>query len=305
MTRNEATKLLDFWYDRQKNCQDVIFEFCGWWSKADKEVKPPVGWVREFAVMSTQTQKMAGKQTTRASTRGKSNSRAVAQSTGSDDEDDRVQSRKIMKAATQTANGDRNAGKKHQMSTSRVVSEAPDALIHRSSLSEGTLGDDMPVTGMRKAQMNMKKRIDRKSRNGRGEHLQTLSRATHPDVDDDGITEQSVSQAPDATADQRRKVGPASRPAGKLRAQRGERSSLDEAPNSEQNPGGRIKQGSKHSSNVHPEERPRVESHKRTRLAEDVLDDSPTKRTRSHATDVPQKRAKKPNSRYTNNFVRY
>ncbi|KAG2047806.1 hypothetical protein BDR06DRAFT_1013542 [Suillus hirtellus] len=202
MTRNEATKLLDFWYDHQKNCQDVIFEFCGWWSNADKEVKPPVGWVGEFAVMSTQTQKTAGKQTTRALTRGKSNSQAVAQSTGSDDEDDRVQSRKIMKAATQTANGDRNARKKHWMSTSWVVSEAPDALIHRSSLSEGTSGDDMPVTGMRKVQINMKKWIDRKSRNSRGEHPQTLSRATHLDVGDDGITKQSASQAPDATADQ-------------------------------------------------------------------------------------------------------
>ncbi|KAG1841158.1 hypothetical protein C8R48DRAFT_781461 [Suillus tomentosus] len=231
---------------------------------------------------------------TRASTRGKSNSWAVAQSTGSDDEDDQVQSRKITKAATRTANGDRNAGKKHRMSTSRVI-----------VFVEGTSGNDMPVTGMRKAQMNMKKWIDRKSRNSHGEHPQTSSRATHLDVGDDGITKQSASRAPDATADQRRKVGPASRPAGKLRAQRGERSNLDEAPNSEQNPGGQIKQGSKHSSNVHPKERPQVESRKRKHLAEDVLDDSPAKCTRSHTTDVPQKRSKKPNSRYTNNFVRY
>ncbi|KAG2048897.1 hypothetical protein BDR06DRAFT_1012549 [Suillus hirtellus] len=202
MTQNEANELLDFWYDYQKNCQDVIFKFCGWWSKADKEVKPPVGWVREFAVMSTQTQKTAGQQMTRASTRGKSNSWAVVQSTGSDDEDDRVQSRKITKAATQTANGDRNARKKCWMSTSQVVSEAPDALIHRLSLLEGTSGNDMPVTGMRKAQMNMKKQIDRKSRNSHGEHPQTSSWATHLDVGDDGITEQSAFRAPDATADQ-------------------------------------------------------------------------------------------------------
>ena len=42
MNRDEATELLDFWFDRQQNCWDVTFEFYGWWSKADKEVKPPV-----------------------------------------------------------------------------------------------------------------------------------------------------------------------------------------------------------------------------------------------------------------------
>ncbi|KAG1849739.1 hypothetical protein F4604DRAFT_1934766 [Suillus subluteus] len=42
MNRNEATELLDFWYNRQQTCQDITFEFYGWWSKADKEVKPPV-----------------------------------------------------------------------------------------------------------------------------------------------------------------------------------------------------------------------------------------------------------------------
>ncbi|KAG1849003.1 hypothetical protein F4604DRAFT_1687540 [Suillus subluteus] len=43
MNRNEATKLLDFWYNRQQTCRDITFEFYSWWSKADKEVKPPVG----------------------------------------------------------------------------------------------------------------------------------------------------------------------------------------------------------------------------------------------------------------------
>ncbi|KAG2746279.1 hypothetical protein P692DRAFT_20876387 [Suillus brevipes Sb2] len=40
MNRHEATELLDFWYDRQQTGRDVIFEFYGWWSKADNEVKP-------------------------------------------------------------------------------------------------------------------------------------------------------------------------------------------------------------------------------------------------------------------------
>ncbi|KAG2748120.1 hypothetical protein P692DRAFT_20735432, partial [Suillus brevipes Sb2] len=40
MNRHKATELLDFWYNRQQNSQDVVFEFYGWWSKADKEVKP-------------------------------------------------------------------------------------------------------------------------------------------------------------------------------------------------------------------------------------------------------------------------
>ncbi|KAG2743410.1 hypothetical protein P692DRAFT_20878599 [Suillus brevipes Sb2] len=42
MNRNEATEHLDFWYNRQQNSWDVVFEFYGWWSKADKEVKPSV-----------------------------------------------------------------------------------------------------------------------------------------------------------------------------------------------------------------------------------------------------------------------
>ncbi|KAG2743339.1 hypothetical protein P692DRAFT_20681146, partial [Suillus brevipes Sb2] len=33
MNRDEATELLDFWFDRQQNCRDVTFEFYGWWSK--------------------------------------------------------------------------------------------------------------------------------------------------------------------------------------------------------------------------------------------------------------------------------
>ncbi|KAG1812328.1 hypothetical protein EV424DRAFT_1542185 [Suillus variegatus] len=44
MTRHKATKLLEFWYDRQENCQDAVFEFHGWWNKAEKEVRPPVRW---------------------------------------------------------------------------------------------------------------------------------------------------------------------------------------------------------------------------------------------------------------------
>ncbi|KAG1777148.1 hypothetical protein EV702DRAFT_1045540 [Suillus placidus] len=42
MNRDEATKLLDFWYNRQESCQNVVFKFYRWWSKADKEVKLPV-----------------------------------------------------------------------------------------------------------------------------------------------------------------------------------------------------------------------------------------------------------------------
>ncbi|KAG2742514.1 hypothetical protein P692DRAFT_20879206 [Suillus brevipes Sb2] len=42
MNRHKATELLDFWYDRQQIGQDVIFEFYGWWSKANNEVKPHV-----------------------------------------------------------------------------------------------------------------------------------------------------------------------------------------------------------------------------------------------------------------------
>ncbi|KAG2744276.1 hypothetical protein P692DRAFT_20677845, partial [Suillus brevipes Sb2] len=30
MNRDEATELLDFWFDRQQNCRDVTFEFYGW-----------------------------------------------------------------------------------------------------------------------------------------------------------------------------------------------------------------------------------------------------------------------------------
>ncbi|KIK33288.1 hypothetical protein CY34DRAFT_99860, partial [Suillus luteus UH-Slu-Lm8-n1] len=30
MNRHEATELLDFWYNSQKNCRDAVFEFYGW-----------------------------------------------------------------------------------------------------------------------------------------------------------------------------------------------------------------------------------------------------------------------------------
>lgn len=221
-----------------------------------------------------------------------------------------------------------------------------------SSLSEETLGHEIPVTGRRKVPMNMKKQISRKrdvssllrvsqedienasddqpnvtpplpiSRatctgiSPNSPHSESINRqiltswaARRPDLcNDTDIAEQSASRAPHATMDMPRRVGPAFRPAGKLRAQQSEQLDLGKEPHSKHKLGegcGGIKRGPKHLSDVSPKEIPQVELCTRKCPTEDELDDSPAKRTRSHITNVPTKRSKKPNSRYANNFVWY
>ncbi|KAG1740977.1 hypothetical protein EDB19DRAFT_2038989 [Suillus lakei] len=72
MNWEEATELLDFWYDRQENCWDVTFEFYGWWSKADKEVKPLVEKMAEEEGGGQGKKNPGGKAKIGASTRQKS-----------------------------------------------------------------------------------------------------------------------------------------------------------------------------------------------------------------------------------------
>ncbi|KAG0692324.1 hypothetical protein DFH29DRAFT_882653 [Suillus ampliporus] len=88
MNQEETTELLDFWYNQQENCRDVTFEFYGWWSKSDKEVKPPVRMQKEAKPEDGRGKRNpGGKGRTGTSSRRKSVVRAVDPSESSNDKD--------------------------------------------------------------------------------------------------------------------------------------------------------------------------------------------------------------------------
>ncbi|KAG2108742.1 uncharacterized protein F5147DRAFT_652729 [Suillus discolor] len=111
-----------------------------------------------------------------------------------------------------------------------------------------------------------------------------------------GMPEPSASQAPLTPLDNPRRVGPASRPANYADKEAASKYSANEL-----DCGG--KHGPKDGLEQPKEKGIQLKTKGHKCPAEDVLQDSPTKHTRSKAVDLPPKRSKKPNSRYAANFI--
>ncbi|KAG1883062.1 hypothetical protein F4604DRAFT_1677979 [Suillus subluteus] len=141
MNRNEATELLDFWYNRQQTCQDITFEFYGWWSKADKEVKPPVrsmSWLEDDKPGDGKRQKKLGGKGKTRKRPGQKSTAMVDDSSHSSEEDDVLTHRQKLLKKT---------AKKPHKSRSRVYSEESSDGFSAPDSSDKSSDDEMPTTG--------------------------------------------------------------------------------------------------------------------------------------------------------------
>ncbi|KAG1720699.1 hypothetical protein EDB19DRAFT_1835836 [Suillus lakei] len=246
MNQEEATELLDFWYDRQENCQDVMFEFYSWWSKADKEVKPLVGKMAEEEGGGQGKKNLGGKAKTGASTRQKSGVR-VADPSDSLDSEDRHPAKKAKPAKGNKAKTTKGIqAKKTSRSKYQVASDDSGDDSYGRDSSDEFLDDERP-TG-RKGKESIQPKTNRLGKKGVPPELKKAK-----EVD----SEHSAYEEPDD--DNARKA-------------------IDK-PNQTRPNGKKC-------------------------AAEDPLDESPAKRTRSKMVDVLLKRSKRLNSKYASNFVR-
>ncbi|KAG2341411.1 hypothetical protein BDR05DRAFT_949740 [Suillus weaverae] len=245
MNRHEATELLDFWYDRQQIGQDVIFEFYGWWSKADQEVKPPVKLISlsEVDDQAGMLHKgnLGGKGKTGTMTRRKSMVWMVNSDSSGDEDDDQVpKGKSAYKPAVPKTKGMPKLTKQHPKSKSRVNPEGSEDEFNALDSSEESSDGDIPAVGK------------------------------------GSVKKMHLRKQPVAPM----QADPFKQTAGEPK--RGKERGIEVAL-----------QGS-------PEKRVWVEVNRKKRSAEDPLEGSLAKWTRSKTTDVPLKRSKKPNSRYTN-----
>ncbi|KAG2337827.1 hypothetical protein BDR05DRAFT_1004702 [Suillus weaverae] len=289
MNRHEATELLDFWYDRQQIGRDVVFEFYGWWSKADQEVKPLVKLISPSEVDDQSTVWMVN-----------------SDSSGNEDNDQVPKEKSAYKPAVPKTKGMPKLTKQHPKSKSRVNPEGSEDEFNAPDSSEESSNGDIPAvdkgnvkkTHLRKqpvAPMQVNPALPR-----RPSVVQpaAASRVGNPTNTADGTKtaeEPSASRAPPTPLDKPHRVGPASHPGGALHSKQADPSKQT---------AGEPKCGKEHGIEValqgSPEKRVWVEMNRKKHSAKDPLEGSPAKHTRSKTMDVPPKRSKKPNSRYTN-----
>ncbi|KAG0701031.1 hypothetical protein DFH29DRAFT_1000625 [Suillus ampliporus] len=316
MNREEATELLDFWYNRQENCRDVTFEFYRLVEQIRQGSKTSRPGCRKKL-----NRKMDGGKGIRGervepgtSSRRKSVVRAVDPSESSDDED---------RHTARTAKPANVVDSEDSRDEFNLSDESSD-----DHLSSPKMGKE-PIK--HKARRNGKKDPPPKTRNvpevtSNEDHVGESRpvKKTQPSAEPVATSiapvavnmakgtetreEPSASRAPPTPLDKPRRVGPASRVSGALRRRPGDhsRKAVDN-PAPEQTLGERS-QGKKRGPEVglqcSPNKRPWVEPNEKKRPAEDPLEGSPAKHTRSKTTDVLPKRSKKPNSTYAANFVR-
>ncbi|KAG2345165.1 hypothetical protein BDR05DRAFT_998761 [Suillus weaverae] len=293
MNRHEATELLDFWYDRQWIGQDVIFEFYGWCSKADQEVKLPVKLISPSKVDDQagvlQKGNSGGKGKTGIRTRRKSTVRMVNSDSSGDEDDDQVPKEKsAYKPAVPKTKGMPKLTKQHPKSKSWVNPEGSEDEFNAPDSSEESSDGDIPAVG----KGNVKKTHFRKQpvaptqvnpalpRRPSAGQPAAASRVGDPTNTTDGTKtaeEPSASRAPPTPLDKPCRSAKQTAGEPKCGKERGIEVAL---------------QGS-------PEKRVWVETNRKKRSAEDPLEGSPAKWTRSKTTHVPPKRLKKPNSQYT------
>ncbi|KAG1721904.1 uncharacterized protein EDB91DRAFT_1256309 [Suillus paluster] len=304
MNREEAIELLDFWYNRQENIRDVTFEFYGWWSKADKEVKPPVAEAEADTPVDGQAEENpGGKAKTRVSARRKSVFWAIVPSDSSDDDED-GRPTKTAKPARQ------QAAKTTHWPKTRVEPADSGDKFHQPDSPDESSDEERPATRKGKEPVKQKAKRPRKEvaeTRGEDEALEVESRPvmktharkqgtapnnrlvapTAPQKPSPTTDELSASRGVPTPLDRPRRVGPAFQPGG----------ALQHKPSRVQKDGPAVILQC--STKKHKLGGP----HGKKRAAEDELEGSPAKRTCSKTTDVLPKRSKKPNSRYATNFM--
>ncbi|KAG1743974.1 uncharacterized protein EDB91DRAFT_1246858 [Suillus paluster] len=171
MNWEEATELLDFWYNPQENIRDVTFEFYGWWTKADKEVKPPIAEAEADAPVDGQAEENpGGKAKTRVSARRKSVFRAIIPSDSSDDDED-GRPTKTAKPARQQA-----AKTTHQPKTWVDPADSGDK-FHQPDLLDESSDEERPAT------RKCKEPVKQKAKRPRKEVAETRGEDEAPEVE--------------------------------------------------------------------------------------------------------------------------
>ena len=295
MNRHEATELLDFWYDRQQTGRDVVFEFYGWWSKADNEVQPHASLadVRESVPTAGNA---GGDGETTKKTKRKTAVRVVIPSdhtSDSDEDDDRpraLPAKSAEKQAVWNIKGLSRPAKQQPKSTSRVAGDDSEDEFNAPDSSEAPSEEDMSDAG--KNTLTRKQTAVPPKKKPAHPTKPSAGRVQSNAPDKMATTEDpSASRAPPTPIEKPRRVGPASRMAG---------ASQQVAEVKLQGK----KRGREAALEGLPEKRVRTEVKTKKRAAEGRLEESPAKRTRSKTAEVPPKRSKKPNSRYAGNFVK-
>ncbi|KAG1882116.1 hypothetical protein F4604DRAFT_1678550 [Suillus subluteus] len=245
MNQNEATKLLYFWYDRQQTCWDITFEFYGWWSKADKEVTPPV---RQMSLF--EDDKPADDQQGKTGKRTGQNPTAMVDDTLDSSDEDSVL-----------------APKKHWNSKSWASSEESTDQINMPDSSDKSSDDEMPA--IRKGKHLVKDKTTRlvkiiappKNREPATSFQAKLAKnmAKAAEIPQ----EPSASRVPPTPLDKPRKVGSASRPGSALRSNPGDHSNVVELSSSQEStrhPSLGKRHGAKVVSPESPDRRTRVQT---------------------------------------------
>ncbi|KAG1839431.1 hypothetical protein F4604DRAFT_1691278 [Suillus subluteus] len=224
MNRNEATELLDFWYNRQQTCQDITFEFYGWWSKADKEVKPPVGKTSLF-----------------------------------EDEDDKPADDQ-RKPPKKTAKKHRNSKSRASSEESTDQINMPDSSDKSSDdeMPPTRKGKCLVKDKTSRPVKIMEPPENREPTTSfRAKLAKNIAKAAEI------AQEPSASRVPPTPLDKPRKVGPASRPGGALRSKPGDRSNVVGLSSSQESTG-HPSLGNRHSAKVvlpdSPDRRTRVQT---------------------------------------------
>ncbi|KAG1752339.1 uncharacterized protein EDB91DRAFT_1243118 [Suillus paluster] len=153
MNWEEVTELLNFWYNQQENIQDITSEFYSWWSKADKEVKPPVAKAEADAPVDGQAEEnLGGKAKIRVSVRRKYAIWAVIPSNSSDDNEDRRSTKTAKQQAAKTT---------HQSKTQVDPADSGDE-FHQPDLLDESLDEERPATRKGKEPVKQKAKRPRK-----------------------------------------------------------------------------------------------------------------------------------------------
>ncbi|KAG1863241.1 hypothetical protein DFJ58DRAFT_725142 [Suillus subalutaceus] len=205
----------------------------------------------------------------------------------------------------------KKTAKKHWKSKSQVSSDESTNLIGMPDSSDKSLDDEMLAT--RKGKCLVKEKTSRPVKiiappENREPATGFWAKLAKNMAKAAKISQEpSASRVPPTPLDKPRKVGPASHPGSALRSKLGDHSNVVEPSSSQESPRhlNLTKwHGAEIVSHDSPHRRTRVQTKGKKQPAEDPLDESLAKHTRSKTADVQPNRSKKPNSRYAANFDR-
>ncbi|KAG1904982.1 uncharacterized protein F5891DRAFT_1183640 [Suillus fuscotomentosus] len=273
------------WINRQEATdQDATFEFNGWWSKSDKEIKSPVRWPKEC------DQDCEDEELPKPVRRYAEWAVIQSDSSGDDDDTPRTWTHMAEQRSRQPIMKSRGKTKPEKASGSSNS---------RQEFAWELVGGDVVS--------NITTRQPAKTRLAQSTALHSVSEAADMTLGV-GVPEPSASQAPPMPLDNPRRVGPASHPGGKLRKNSAERSdNVNKEAGSKytaDKPDCGRRHGPKDGLEQPKEKRVQLNTKGRKCPAENAWDDFPVKRTRSKASDLLPKRSKKPNSRYAAKCIR-